>query len=116
MKPQLFRSLKEYKKKDLLGDLIAGLMVAIIALPLSIALGIQSVPAEVSSRGIQFGIITVIVAGFFISAMGGLSIGFLVLPNVIYPAFETMFSDVISSMLCLCLSSSNEQASNTSLS
>lgn len=27
----------------------------------------------------------------FISAMGGLSIGFLVLPNVIYPAFETMF-------------------------
>ena len=71
MKPQLFHSLKEYKKKDLLGDLIAGLMVAIIALPLSIALGIQSVPAEVSSRGIQFGIITAIVAGFFISAMGG---------------------------------------------
>ncbi len=50
---------------------MAGLMVAIIALPLSIALGIQSVPAEVSSRGIQFGIITAIVAGFFISAMGG---------------------------------------------
>ena len=71
MKPQLFKSLKEYKKKDLLGDLLAGLMVAIIALPLSIALGIQSVPAEVSSNGIQFGIITAIVAGFFISALGG---------------------------------------------
>ena len=71
MKPQLLLSMKGYKKKDLLGDLIAGLMVAIIALPLSIALGIQSVPAEVSSRGIQFGIITAIVAGFFISAMGG---------------------------------------------
>ena len=71
MKPQLLLSMKGYKKKDLFSDLIAGLMVAIIALPLSIALGIQSVPAEVSSRGIQFGIITAIVAGFFISAMGG---------------------------------------------
>ena len=71
MKPQLLLSMKGYKKKDLLGDLMAGLMVAIIALPLSIALGIQSVPAEVSTRGIQFGIITAIVAGFFISAIGG---------------------------------------------
>jgi len=71
MKPQLFLSLKDYKKKDLFSDLMAGLMVAIIALPLSIALGIQSVPSEVSSNGIQFGIITAIVAGFFISALGG---------------------------------------------
>ena len=71
MKPKLFESLKNYGKKDLFSDLTAGLMVAIIALPLSIALGIQSVPAEVSSRGIQFGIITAIVAGFFISALGG---------------------------------------------
>ena len=46
-------------------------MVAIIALPLSIALGIQSVPQSVSNNGIQFGIITAIVAGFFISALGG---------------------------------------------
>ena len=71
MKPQLFTALKGYKKSDLFNDLMAGLMVAIIALPLSIALGIQSVPAEVSSNGIQFGIITAIVAGFFISALGG---------------------------------------------
>ena len=71
MKPEIFNSLKGYKKTDLISDLMAGLMVAIIALPLSIALGIQSVPAEVSSRGIQFGIITAIVAGFFISALGG---------------------------------------------
>ncbi len=71
MKPQLFASLKGYKKRDLVGDLMAGLMVAIIALPLSIALGIQSVPQEVSPYGIQFGIITAIVAGFFISALGG---------------------------------------------
>lgn len=71
MKPQLFSSLKGYKKSDLFHDLFAGLMVAIIALPLSIALGIQSVPDTVSSYGIQFGIITAIVAGFFISALGG---------------------------------------------
>lgn len=71
MKPQLFASLKNYKKRDILHDLTAGLMVAIIALPLSIALGIQSVPAEVSSNGLQFGIITAIVAGFFISFLGG---------------------------------------------
>ncbi len=71
MKPQLFDSLKGYKKRDLLKDLFAGLMVAIIALPLSIALGIQSVPEAVSTKGIQFGIITAIVAGFFISALGG---------------------------------------------
>ncbi len=71
MKPQLFNSLKGYKGKDLLKDMFAGLMVAIIALPLSIALGIQSVPEAVSPYGIQFGIITAIVAGFFISAIGG---------------------------------------------
>jgi len=73
MKPQLLTSLKNYKKSHLLNDLLAGLMVAIIALPLSIALGIQSVPSEVSDKGIQFGIITAIVAGFFISAFGGSS-------------------------------------------
>ena len=71
MKPQLLSSVKGYEKSDLLHDLMAGLMVAIIALPLSIALGIQSVPAEVSSHGIQFGIVTAIVAGFFISLLGG---------------------------------------------
>jgi len=71
MKPQLFVSLKNYQKRDLFKDLFAGLMVAIIALPLSIALGIQSVPEDVSTNGIQFGIITAIVAGFFISALGG---------------------------------------------
>ncbi len=71
MRPQLLNSLKGYTRSDLFKDLFAGLMVAIIALPLSIALGIQSVPESVSSNGIQFGIITAIIAGFFISALGG---------------------------------------------
>lgn len=44
---------------------MSGLLVAIIALPLSIALGIQS------GATLQRGILTAIVAGFFISALGG---------------------------------------------
>ena len=71
MKPELLNSLKHYKKTDIFSDLLAGLMVAIIAMPLSIALGIQSVPGEVSSHGIQMGLVTAIIAGFFISALGG---------------------------------------------
>lgn len=71
MKLELANSLKGYKAKFLINDLMSGLLVAIIALPLSIALGIQSVPGEVSSNGIQAGIITAIVAGFAISAFGG---------------------------------------------
>ncbi len=65
MRPELFRSLKTYDKKDLPRDLMAGLMVAIIALPLSIALGLQS------GATLQTGILTAIVAGFFISLLGG---------------------------------------------
>lgn len=65
MKPELFTSLKHYDKKDLTSDLLAGLMVAIIALPLSIALGLQS------GATLQTGIMTAIVAGFFISLLGG---------------------------------------------
>ncbi len=71
MKPQLLLSFKGYKKNDLLHDLMAGLMVAIIALPLSIALGLDSVDKTVSANGIQYGLITAIVAGFLISALGG---------------------------------------------
>lgn len=65
MKPELLRSLQHYDKRDLGSDLLAGLMVAIIALPLSIALGIQS------GATLQTGILTAIVAGFFISLLGG---------------------------------------------
>ena len=71
MKPQLLLSMKSYKKTDLLNDLMAGLLVAIIALPLSIALGLDSVDKNVSPNGIQYGLITAIVAGFLISALGG---------------------------------------------
>lgn len=74
MKPELLHSLKTYKKTDILRDMLAGLMVAIVALPLSIALGIQSVPDKingVATHAIQMGLVTAIIAGFFISALGG---------------------------------------------
>lgn len=71
MKPDFFAFLPSYKKQFVLSDLMSGLLVAIIALPLSIALGIQSVPESVSGNGIQMGLITAIVAGFMISFLGG---------------------------------------------
>ncbi len=67
---ELLNSLKGYKKSYLINDILSGLLVAIIALPLSIALGLQSVPENIGG-GIQMGIITAIVAGFCISAFGG---------------------------------------------
>ena len=67
---ELLNSLKNYKKSYIVNDILSGLLVAIIALPLSIALGLQSVPESIGG-GIQMGIITAIIAGFCISAFGG---------------------------------------------
>ena len=65
LRPMLFSTLKGYTKKAFIGDLIAGIIVAIIALPLSIALALAS------GVGPEQGIYTAIVAGFFISLFGG---------------------------------------------
>ena len=63
--PMLFRSLRGYTKKQLASDVISGIIVAINALPLSIALAIAS------GVGAQEGLYTAIVAGFLISFFGG---------------------------------------------
>ncbi len=64
--PKLLTTLKEgYHKKAFLNDLIAGLIVGTVALPLAIAFGIASGVTP------QQGLITAIVAGFIISALGG---------------------------------------------
>ena len=65
MYPMLFTTLKNYSKQQFLKDLIAGVVVAIIALPLSIALALAS------GVGPEQGIYTAIVAGFIISLLGG---------------------------------------------
>ncbi|MCG3136908.1 MAG: C4-dicarboxylic acid transporter DauA [Phycisphaerae bacterium] len=64
-----------YTRATLVSDLLAGLTVGVIALPLAIAFGIASIPEAVaSSSGISppaLGLITAVVAGFLISALGG---------------------------------------------
>lgn len=64
-KPMLFSNLKEYSAEQFGKDLISGVIVAIIALPLSIALALAS------GVGPEEGIYTAIIAGFLISFLGG---------------------------------------------
>lgn len=65
LKPMLLSSIKGYSKEKLLKDIVAGIIVAIIALPLSIALALAS------GVGPEEGLYTAIVAGFIISLLGG---------------------------------------------
>ena len=65
LKPFLLTSLKNYNRSQFFKDVTAGIIVAIIALPLSIALALAS------GVGPEAGIFTAIVAGFIISALGG---------------------------------------------
>ena len=65
LKPKLFSVIKGYTKQNLIDDVTAGIIVAIIALPLSIALGIASGVTP------EKGLITAIIAGFLISFFGG---------------------------------------------
>lgn len=65
LKPKFFSIIKNYTKEQFLKDVVAGVIVAIIALPLSIALALAS--------GVEpaCGIYTAIAAGFFVSLLGG---------------------------------------------
>ncbi len=64
--PKLFTTLKEgYTKQDFFKDLIAGVIVGTVALPLAIAFGIASGVTP------EQGLITAIIGGFIISALGG---------------------------------------------
>ena len=65
LKPKLLDCLKDYSGKQLIRDIVSGIIVAIIALPLSIALAIAS------GVGPEQGLYTAIIAGFFIAAFGG---------------------------------------------
>ena len=64
-KPELFKTLQTYNKQKFSADVMAGIIVGIVALPLAIAFGIASGVTP------EKGIITAIVAGFAISAFGG---------------------------------------------
>ena len=64
-RPKLLDAFKGYSKSKLLSDVTAGIIVAIIALPLSIALAIAS------GVGPEQGLYTAIFAGFVIALLGG---------------------------------------------
>ncbi len=65
LKPKLFSVMKTYSRGQLVKDIVSGVIVAIIALPLSIALALASGVTP------EKGIYTAIVAGFVISFLGG---------------------------------------------
>lgn len=79
--PKLLICLREgYTLKRFVGDSVAGLTVAIIALPLAMALGIASIPQPVADQlktihpwltPPAMGLFTAVIAGFIISALGG---------------------------------------------
>ena len=83
--PKLFSSIRNYSKKQLVNDLVAGVIVAIIALPLSIALAIASGVSP------EKGIYTAIVAGFVIAFLGGSNV------NISGPtaAFATIVAGIV---------------------
>jgi SulP family sulfate permease len=65
VKPKLLTTMRDYSPRLFLGDLFAGISVALVAIPLSIAIAIASGAPPAA------GLVTAIVAGFVISALGG---------------------------------------------
>jgi SulP family sulfate permease len=63
--PKLVESLRGYRRQDFVSDLIAGLTVGLVALPLAMAFAISSGVAP------EAGLYTAVVAGFVVSALGG---------------------------------------------
>lgn len=85
--PKILTAFKGYKPKDYISDIVAGVIVAIIALPLSIALAIASGATP------EMGLFTAIIAGFITSFLGGSKV------NITGPtaAFATIVAGIIAS-------------------
>lgn len=83
--PKTLTAFKNYKAKDYTSDIVAGIIVAIIALPLSIALAIASGATP------ETGLFTAIIAGFTTSLLGGSKV------NITGPtaAFATIVAGII---------------------
>src|SRR5436853_4127489 len=65
MKPKLFTTLEDYSSRLFLADVLAGITVALVALPLSIAIAIASGATP------KAGLITAVIGGLLISLLGG---------------------------------------------
>ena len=83
--PKILTAFKNYKSKDYISDIGAGVIVAIIALPLSIALAIASGATP------ETGLFTAIIAGFITALLGGSKV------NITGPtaAFATIVAGII---------------------
>lgn len=83
--PKILSAFKTYKTRDYLSDIVAGIIVAIIALPLSIALAIASGATP------ERGLFTAIIAGFVTALLGGSKV------NITGPtaAFATIVAGII---------------------
>jgi len=68
MRPKLWSSLRNYSKEKFMADLMSGIIVGIVALPLAIAFGIASGVSP------EQGLITAIIGGFIVSFLGGSSV------------------------------------------
>ncbi len=66
--PKLFEMIPKLTKKQLMNDIIAGILVGIVALPLGIAFGIASGVTP------EKGLITAVIGGFLVSFLGGSSV------------------------------------------
>lgn len=67
-RPKLFSTLKDYSFSHFKSDLIAGIVVGIVALPLAVAFAIASGVSP------TVGLVTAIIGGFLVSALGGCSV------------------------------------------
>ena len=65
MKPKLLTTIQDYNTKLFMGDAVAGVTVALVALPLSVAIAIAS------GADPKAGLVTAIIGGLLISALGG---------------------------------------------
>lgn len=66
--PSLWNSLREYNRKTFAADLMSGLTVGVVALPLAMAFAIACGCADITP---STGLVTAVVAGFMISLLGG---------------------------------------------
>lgn len=67
-KPKFFEAIKDYSREKFTADLMAGIIVGIVALPLAIAFGIASGVSP------EKGLITAVIGGFIVSFLGGSSV------------------------------------------
>jgi SulP family sulfate permease len=65
VKPKLLTTIRDYSWRAFIGDALAGITVALVALPLSIAIAIAS------GADPKAGLVTAIIGGFLISLLGG---------------------------------------------